>query len=498
MSETQIIKPQAGFQDRVLSTDVDIMILGGAAGCGKSFCLLYEFLRYGCFRPVKNFNSIIFRRQSLQITTTGGLWDKAEELYMKLPQNLQPELSRGRLRANFPTDTTVAFSHLHEEKTVYAYQGAEICYIAFDELTHFSEHQFFYMLSRNRSTCGVAPYVRASTNPQGEGWVKNLVAWWLYPDDHPDENLRGFPIQERQGAIRYFARYANTCLFGDSKGEVLKQLPDEVRGKLPENSVRSFTFVAGLLSENKILMDIDAGYLGNLMALGDNERMQLLEGRWYAKDDNSEKLFQSGEVADIWTNDFVKRGQRYLTADIALEGSDKFVVFVWEGWVVLEVLAFDKTHGQQVLDEINAAARKYTVPQRNICYDSDGVGGYLKGWLPAAKPFHGGGAAIEQPDGSHKKYNNLRSQSYFFAKGRVERSEMYISTPHFRSAIEKELRAITKEPIGADGKIKVSPKSKIKITLQGSPDFADTIAMRSVFDLTPQKRAVPARRVWSA
>jgi Terminase large subunit, T4likevirus-type, N-terminal len=56
-------------------------------------------------------------------------------------------------------------SHLQFETTVYDWQGAQITLICFDELMHFSAHQFFYMVSRNRSTCGVRPYIRA-TPPQ--------------------------------------------------------------------------------------------------------------------------------------------------------------------------------------------------------------------------------------------------------------------------------------------------------------------------------------------
>ena len=43
----------------------------------------------------------------------------------------------------------IKFSHLQFETTVYDWQGAQITLICFDELTHFSAHQFFYMVSRD-------------------------------------------------------------------------------------------------------------------------------------------------------------------------------------------------------------------------------------------------------------------------------------------------------------------------------------------------------------
>lgn len=59
----------------------------------------------------------------------------------------------------------IKFSQLQFDSTVYDWQGAQITLICFDELTHFSRHQFFYMVGRNRSTCGVPPYIRATCNP---------------------------------------------------------------------------------------------------------------------------------------------------------------------------------------------------------------------------------------------------------------------------------------------------------------------------------------------
>jgi hypothetical protein len=75
---------------------------------------------------------------------------------------------------------------------VYDWQGAQIPLICFDELTHFRAHQFFYMVSRNRSTCGVRPYIRATCNPDADSWVANFLAWWIDPET-------GFPIPERAG-----------------------------------------------------------------------------------------------------------------------------------------------------------------------------------------------------------------------------------------------------------------------------------------------------------
>ena len=84
----------------------------------------------------------------------------------------------------------VTFAHIERDEDVHKWQGAQICEIGFDELTHFSEKTFFYMLSRNRSTCGVTPFVRATCNPDADSWVAKFIEWWIDKDT-------GYPIQER-------------------------------------------------------------------------------------------------------------------------------------------------------------------------------------------------------------------------------------------------------------------------------------------------------------
>jgi hypothetical protein len=93
------------------------------------------------------FGAVIFRRTTTQVRNEGGLWDESMMLYGMLgahPREVALEWS-------FPSGMRVKFSHLEHEKTVHDWQGSQIAMIGFDELTHFTEKQFFYMLSRNLS-----------------------------------------------------------------------------------------------------------------------------------------------------------------------------------------------------------------------------------------------------------------------------------------------------------------------------------------------------------
>jgi predicted phage terminase large subunit-like protein len=76
----------------------------------------------------------------------------------------------------FPSGATVTFGFLELERHKYRYQGSTYQYIAFDELTQFTESQYTYLLSRlsKRTGVDIPLRMRATTNPGGYGheWVR--------------------------------------------------------------------------------------------------------------------------------------------------------------------------------------------------------------------------------------------------------------------------------------------------------------------------------------
>jgi predicted phage terminase large subunit-like protein len=256
------IRPQSGPQEAFLSSPADIAIYGGGAGGGKTWALLLEPLRHSA-RP--DFSAVIFRRNLVQVTNPGGLWDEAAKLYGVIPgakstlQPLQWSVEQGKIR----------FAHLQDEKTVYDWQGSQIPLLCFDELTHFSRAQFFYMLSRNRSMCGIKPYIRCTCNPDAESWVAEFIAWWLDP-------ATGLPIPARSGVLRWFIRVGDALLWADApEGLPVQATPD---GQVV--SPKSVTFIPAKLTDNAALMAADPGYCANLMSLPTVERERLLGGNW--------------------------------------------------------------------------------------------------------------------------------------------------------------------------------------------------------------------------
>lgn len=257
------LKPQEGAQEKFLSTEADIAFYGGAAGAGKSFALLLEALR-NTDNP--DFGAVIFRRTTPQIKNEGGLFDESAKVYPLV--GAVPNLSE--LYWKFPSSATVAFAGMEHEKNIFDWQGSQICMIGFDEITHFTKRQFFYMLSRNRSTCGVKPYIRGTTNPDKKSWVRKFIDWWIDPKT-------GLPIPARSGVIRFFIVENDEVIWKDSRDE----FDDPTQAK-------SFTFISATIYDNKILLKNDPSYLANLKALPKVDRERLLGGNWDAEEAKGE------------------------------------------------------------------------------------------------------------------------------------------------------------------------------------------------------------------
>ena len=269
----RIVKPQLGPQTAFMATPANVCIYGGAAGGGKSYGLLMSALRY---KNVPGFGCTIFRRNFNQIFSQGGLWDESMKIYQGI-RGADPKFARGQWwfrNQNGDIVSKVTFAHIERDEDVHKWQGSQICEIGFDELTHFSQNTFFYMLSRNRSTCGVEPFIRATCNPDADSWVAKFIEWWIDPDT-------GYPIPERSGKLRWFVRRDEILYWANTKQELWKQFDL----KTPEEKAepRSVTFIMSKLEDNQELLKVNPGYMANLKAMSVIERERLLHGNWKIK-----------------------------------------------------------------------------------------------------------------------------------------------------------------------------------------------------------------------
>jgi len=168
-----------------------------------------------------------------------------------------------------------------------SWKSAQIPLIEFDQLEMFTQSQFFYMLSRNRSMSGVRPYIRATCNPE-PGWLADFLDWWIGDD--------GYAIPERSGKIRWMIN-ENDKIFWSSNREQLQK-------EHPNSTPKSVTFILSTVYDNQILLRKDPQYLANLQALPLIDRERLLGdskkgGNWKIKP-SAGKIFNRGwfEIVD--------------------------------------------------------------------------------------------------------------------------------------------------------------------------------------------------------
>ena len=257
MGEAEVIelRPNPGPQEAYLSTAADIAFYGGAAGSGKTFATVLDPLRH---IHRKGFTAVVLRRTSDRLQGGGSVWSESQGIYPLLGGVPRESPS---LMWKWPSGAMLQMLHLQYEKDVHSHQSKQYAAIYFEEVCEFTEHQFWYLFSRNRTTCGIRPYVRGTCNPDPDSFVRRMIDWWIGPD--------GLPIAERSGVIRWFIRDGDDLVWFDAA--------DEAREAYPDRGPISFTFIGAALNDNP---KGDPTYADKLKALTRVERERLLGGNW--------------------------------------------------------------------------------------------------------------------------------------------------------------------------------------------------------------------------
>ena len=213
-------------QTAFVRADAFEVLYGGAAGGGKSYGQMADALLYAYRYPGSR--QLILRR------TYGEL----ERTLLRLAMELYPRKSftylSSRHEGRFSNGSVLDFGGIENENDVYKYQSAEYDVIRFDELTHFSEGSYRYLLSRVRGANGYPKQVKSTTNPGGPG----------------------------HGFVK--ARFIDPAA------------PDE----LFYADGTSRLFLPATLRDNPFLTGADPDYGKRLLLLPERERRALLDGDW--------------------------------------------------------------------------------------------------------------------------------------------------------------------------------------------------------------------------
>lgn len=236
-------------QAEFLSCTAFEVLYGGAAGGGKTDALIVDAL--GLNQPG---GPAVFhpRYRALMIRPTMDELDEVISRTKRMYPKIDPKARfvKGDSLWQFSSGATVEFNYLKKARDHERYRGDEFQYIGWEELTlHPMNTGYIYLLSRIRRKPGmegIIPYVRATTNPDGEGhsWVK---AHWKIPDD---------------GAATEFS----TDHIVTNKKTGKKQTLTRVR-----------RFIPAKLEDNP---HVDEEYEANLLSTSEDQQRAQKDGRW--------------------------------------------------------------------------------------------------------------------------------------------------------------------------------------------------------------------------
>jgi len=205
-------------------------------------------------------------------------------------------------------------------------------------------------------------------------------------------------------------------------------------------------------------------------------------------DDDPAKLCEYDTICDIFTNDHVKPGVKYISADLAMQGRDKFIAGYWNGMICNISLDEGKSTGRSIELSLKKLKTDSGVGNSNIVADSDGLGAYLESYIKNIKTFHGGSGAIDK-----KTYGNIKDECGFKLAEIINKRELkIICTTEQEESIKQELSICLKRDNINIEKKKLINKDKMKELLGHSPDYLDMLLMKMIFHVQPPKQ----RAMW--
>lgn len=386
----KIIKPQEGFQEKFVRSNVDFVVGGGVLNCGKTFAAVLSVAE-----PSQDgrFRALFLRNNLGDAKASGGILDTFKDIYGSDVDVVES----GDPRVTFKqTGAKVDVTHVADQsrdKVLQRFKGRQYDFIYFDEGTGFTWECFTTIYSRNRGTASWTGKVRMTTNPERNHWLRIFLDWYIGVD--------GFIREDREGVVRYFYINGETVkdvVWGNSKEEVYQKCKasiDRVLAKVNgakgtatfKDVIKSFTFYLGRMSENKASIGNNSGYVGSVALTGGRNAQQLLEGNWnVSPDEDLDAPIPSDLANQVFINDAKINGDKWITCDLADTGTDNFLCLVWDGFHVIDVLILGQTTPRQNAEELETLAEKHNIANSHIIYDAI-RGTYINDYIPEAIPF---------------------------------------------------------------------------------------------------------------
>lgn len=246
-------------------------------------------------------------------------------------------------------------------------------------------------------------------------------------------------------------------------------------------------FIQALASDNP---NIEPSYIESLKRSSEATKQRLLYGNWNY-DADTDSMFKYEDLTKVREEiNTSHNGKRYISADIARLGKDKTLIMVWNELIVIDVIELEQVTTDISAQHIKSLMVRHHIPITNVVIDSDGVGGGVVDQLKGCRAFVNNGRPIEIRN-EPNNYSNLKSQCYYKLSEFVELEKVKMQNieDDVFDTICQELQVIKQKDVDMDGKLAVIPKDLIKKIIGRSPDYADCLMMRMIYELKPKQDA---------
>ena len=240
----------------------------------NSNALLMAALQYV---DVPGYSALILRKTFADLNLPGAIMDRAKEWLAPFANEVKWNEKDKVFR--FPSGANLTFGYLEHENDKLRYQGSELQFCAFDELTHFTESSYTYLFSRLRKPAGmpVPLRMRAASNPGGVGsqWVyercvnpakknKEIVFIPAKVDDNPHVDAESYrkslenldPVEKARLLHGDWKIKRSGLVYPDFEDRVVppRRLPEGRHfGGIDWGFRAPFAAVAGVLDKNDVL-----------------------------------------------------------------------------------------------------------------------------------------------------------------------------------------------------------------------------------------------------
>jgi len=258
-------------------------------------------------------------------------------------------------------------------------------------------------------------------------------------------------------------------------------------------------FIQALPWDNEFLDDETIDLYKN----NDNELFKQIYYFWNWHYDNDPKvIFTFDDLNQIFINDISPKSDNYyMTIDLAWRGKDKTVVIIWKWYTIEYIYTEDKTNEKDLIQKLEEFERNYWIKRQNVVVDSSWLGSWFEDFYNGCVRFLWGSKSIEKKEDEMRKiekekkdflkeyYSNDRSACFFKLSEVVKKGWVYIKDQTYKEDIINELSFIKEEISTTDTNVrKIISKENIKKLLWRSPDFADSISMRMIFEFKIEEK----------